>query len=187
MRQQRWDTDGLWQETDLADGWTFRETFAIQAGRRVVSALTIRPTSGTVPPDGISARLLRRIKVGQFAGGLHRRLAKYFGSKSADDVFDEFQWKSRKRRRRNRSRHRRAADRYYAELARDYVRLWQAGDRTPTHTLARRRRMRDEQVRSHIHLARANGFLTDTTRGKAGGMITEKARGELAKTRQTPR
>jgi hypothetical protein len=186
MRQQRWDPDGSWQETDLVDGWTVRETFAVQGGRRVVAELTIRPTSEAVPADGISARLLRRIKVGRFAEGLHRRLATYFGSRTADDVFDEFQWKPRKRRR-SRPQHRRAADRYYAELARDYVRLWQAGDRTPTHTLARRRRMRDDQVRSHIHLARANGFLTDTRRGKAGGMMTAKARGELAKPRQTPR
>ena len=120
----------------------------------------------------------------QFADGLRQRLAKSFGLTSANDVFDEFQWKSGKPRQR-RPRQRRAADRYYAELARDYVTLWQAGDRTPTHTLARRRSMRDDQVRSHIHLARANGFLTDTTRGKAGGMITEKAKSELSRARQT--
>src|SRR5947209_5376410 len=113
MGQQRWDTDALWQETDLTDGWTIRETFAAQGGRRVVSTLTIRPTLATAPAGGISARLLRRIKVGQFAGGLHRRLVKYFGAHTADDVFDEFHWKSRQGRRRH-PPHRRATDRYYA-------------------------------------------------------------------------
>ena len=180
MRQQRWGSDGEWQETDLDTGWTVREQMAVQAGRRVVSELGIAPTSRTVPVGGITARLLRQVKVGHFARGLHQRIATYFGAATADRVFDHLQWSSGKHPR-SRPRRRRVDDRYYAELARDYVTLWQSGDRRPTQTLARLRAVRPEQMRSHLHLARANGFLSDTTRGTAGGALTGKAERELAK------
>jgi hypothetical protein len=180
MREQRWDTDGEWQETDLDSGWTVRERMAMQGGRRVVSELSIVPTSGTVPAGGITARLLRRVKVGQFARCLQETITQYFGADAADRLFDGFGWSSRKRPRR-RPQHRRVDDRYYAELARDYVTLWQQGDRKPTNTLARLRDGRPEQIRSHIHLARANGFLSGTKRGTAGGLLTRKAERELAK------
>ena len=180
MRQQRWDTDGDSQETDLDNGWTVRERMAMQGGRRVVSELSIVPTSGTVPAGGITARLLRRVKVGQFARGLQQAITKYFGADAADQLFDNQGWSSGKRARR-RPQHRRVDDRYYAELARDYVTLWQQGDRKPTNTLARLRDVRPEHIRSHIHLARANGFLSETTRGTAGGSLTRKAERELAK------
>ena len=180
MGQQRWDADGEWQETDLDTGWTVREQMTLQAGRRVVSTLEIVSTSRTVPAGGVTARLLRRIKVGQLARGLQQRIATYFGAATADRVFEHLQWTSGKRSRR-RPRRRRTDDRYYAELARDYVTLWQAGDRTPAQTLARLRAVRPEHLRSHIHLARANGFLSDTTRGSAGGSLTRKAERELSK------
>ena len=180
MSQQRWDSDGAWQDTDLDNGWTVRERMASQGGRRVVSELSIVPTSGTVPAGGITARLLRRVKIGQFARGLQQTIAKYFGADAADRVFDTLQWSSGTRPRK-RPRHRRVDDRYYAELARDYVTLWQHDDRKPTKTLARLRDVRPEHMRSQIHLARANGFLGETTRGTAGGSLTRKAERELSK------
>ena len=45
----------------------------------------------------------------------------------------------------------------------------------PTTTLARIRNERIEKVRSHIHLARKNGLLTETKPGKAGGALTSLA------------
>ena len=69
----------------------------------------------------------------------------------------------------------------YAELARDYVELWETNERKPTAALAARRGVEPELMRSHIHLARKNGFLTETGRGKAGGALTPKAQRALAK------
>lgn len=180
MRQQRWDSDGGGQETDLDSGWTVRERMALQGGRRVVSELSIVPTSSRVPVGGITARLLRQVKVGQFARGLQQTIAKHFGTDAADRLFHHLGWSSGKRPR-QRPRRRRADDGYYAELAGDYVTLWQQGDRKPTQTLARLRGVRPEHLRSHIHLARANGFLSETTRGTAGGSLTRKAERELSK------
>ena len=180
MRQQRWGTNGDWQETDLDTGWTIRERMTLQEGRRVVSELAIVPSGRTVPRGGITARLLRQVKVGPVARGLHRSIATYFGAAAADRVFEHLRWSAGKRPRRH-PRRRRADDRYYAELARDYVTLWRSGDRRPTQTLARLRGVRLEHMRSHIHLARANGFLSETTRGTSGGSLTRKAERELAK------
>jgi hypothetical protein len=172
MRQQRWEDD--WQETDLDDGWTVRESLVMQGGRRVVSALAIRPTSAAIPAGGITARLLRRVKVGHLARGFQHSLAKYFGAAAADRVFNELGWSAGPRLRR-RPRRRRVDDRYYAELARDYVALCRQGDRKPTRTLAQLRDVPPDQMRSHVHLARANGFLSATTRGTASGSLTPKA------------
>jgi hypothetical protein len=181
---QRWETDASAQETDLSDGWTVREEFAVQDGRRIVTSLTIRPTvAGTVPAGGVTARLLRVVKVGQFAAGLRQMLAKFYGVDAADRIFDGIGWASRPRRRKRPARLR-ADDRFYAELARDYVTWCQVGERKPTAALAAARGVPPEVMRSHIHLARKNGFLTDTGRGKAGGALTEKAHRALA--RKTP-
>ena len=80
MRQQRWGTNGDWQETDLDTGWTIRERMTLQEGRRVVSELAIVPSGRTLPRGGTTARLLRQVKVGQVARGLHRSIATYFGA-----------------------------------------------------------------------------------------------------------
>jgi hypothetical protein len=62
------------------------------------------------------------------------------------------------------------------ELARDYVTLLRGGTRAPTTELAKIRAVPVETMRSHIHLVRANGFLTETSRGRAAGELTAEAR-----------
>jgi hypothetical protein len=178
---QRYEPGASWQETDLPGGWTVREDLAPEDGRRIVTSLTIRPTkAGAVPTGGVTARLLRLVKVGQFASGLRQTLAKFYGADAATRIFDGIGWASRPRRRKRPARLR-ADDRYYAELARDYVELGQTGERKPTAALAAARGVPDDVMRSHIHLARKNGFLTETGRGKAGGELTARARRALAR------
>ena len=67
---------------------------------------------------------------------------------------------------------------YSAALKRDYVTLLRRGERAPTITLALLRGVSPERMRSHVNLARVNGFLTRSKkgRGQAGGELTEKAR-----------
>ncbi len=183
---QRYEPDGSWQETDLPGGWTVREDLALVDGRRIVASLTIRPTTdGVVPAGGVTARLLRLVKVGQFAAGLRQTLAKHYGADAAARIFDGIGWASRPRRRKRPARLR-ADDRFYAELARDYVTWCQTGERKPTAALAAARGVPPELMRSHIHLARKNGFLTDTGRGKAGGALTPEAHRTLARKASPP-
>jgi len=133
---RRWEPDASAQETDLPGGWTVREEFALEDGRRIVASITIRPTTaGAVPAGGVSARLLRRVKVGQFAAGLRQTLAKFYGADAAARIIAGIGWASRPRRRRRPARLR-ADDRFYAELAREYVELWKTNEGKPTAALA---------------------------------------------------
>ncbi len=183
---QRWETDASGQETDLPGGWTVREDFALEDSRRIVASLTIRPTAaGAVPAGGVTARLLRLVKVGQFASGFRQTLAQHYGPEVAARIVEGIGWASRPRRRKRAARLR-ADDRFYAELARTYVELWATNEKKPTAALAAARGVSPALMRSHIHLARKNGFLTETGRGKAGGALTAKARRVLAQKTPSP-
>ena len=181
--RQACDSEGTWQETILRSGWTVREEYGVENGRRVVAKLTISQTGDVVPSGGISARLLRTVRVGQFSSALRQALKTHFGIPTADGVFESMGWFARPRRR-LRPRYARADDLYYAELARDYVQLLFLEHRNPIATLAKQRGAPLVRVRSHIHLARANGFLSDTSRGKAAGKLTAKA-SEILESRRT--
>jgi hypothetical protein len=181
---QEWETDGTRQKTVTKSGWMVCEDFAIQNGRRIVRKLTIEPRDD-IPPGGITARLLRTIKIGQLASGLRQKLRQFHDEGTAGRVFDEMNWSAQSRRR-PRPRYSRATDAYYLALAQDYVRLCSAGERTPVSTLAKQRKVQIVRVRSHINLARRNGFLTDTSRGKPGGTLTEKARRVLGEKEAPP-
>lgn len=200
-RRKEWDPATNTLETELGNGWMVIETFQMQGGRRVVSQLTICPApppalAGTarkgrrkgetaptpVPPGGITARLLREVKVGKYAEVIadYRNWVRQQFGVSALRRLDKHAGRP-SRTRRKQPMNRRASDRFYAELARDYTLLWQQRVRSPTAELARLRGVPVVKVRSHIHLARVNGFLTDTSRGKAGGELTKKAINELSR------
>ncbi|MCX6544423.1 MAG: hypothetical protein NTV05_08410 [Acidobacteria bacterium] len=189
-------------ETELGNGWMVVEHFDLQDDRRVVDELKIypaplppvagvqmarhpgeRPKDAPVPVGGITARLLRLVKVGKYAepviADYRRWCARHFG-KDALRRLDEHIGRPSPRRRRKRPRNHRATDAFYAELARDYALLWKRVH-APTAELAVMRDVPLEQMRSHIHLARKNGFLTKTMRGKAGGELTPKASAELSR------
>lgn len=174
---QRFEADGSAQETDLPTGWTVVEVFAEQEGRRVVSALTIRPTESDVPVGGITARLLRQIKIGAFGGPLQEKVREFFGGASADALAVGLGWTSAQRRKRARSR--RPDDLYYAVLAHEYADLLKTGTRQPIKQLAVIHGLDRPRMRSRIMLARRNGFLSETTRGALGGALTEKAQSIL--------
>jgi hypothetical protein len=200
--RKAWDPQRNLLETELGNGWMVMEKFEMQDGRRVVAQLTIcpaplpavagtvrkgrrkgdRPEDAPVPAGGITARLLRTVKVGKAAepviADYRHAIRKWFGADALKRL-DAHTGQPSRRRRRREPRSRRATDRSYAELARDYAWLWQHGERAPTAALAAMRGVPIEKMRSHIHLARANGFLTETSRGRAGGEVTAKAWGVL--------
>jgi hypothetical protein len=85
----------------------------------------------------------------------------------------------------------RNGDRFYAELASDYVNVWTGkiptpeGRDKPTEALAKLRGVRLQLLRSQIHLARKNGFLSEGRQGKPGGELTQKAKRALAQKTST--
>jgi hypothetical protein len=66
-------------------------------------------------------------------------------------------------------------DRFYAEVAEEYVKSLARGKR-PVSDIAKRRRISQSQARDMIREARERGLLTPTRRGKQGGELTEHAR-----------
>jgi hypothetical protein len=199
--RREWDPQRNILETPLGNGWMVQEWFEVQDGRRIVAMLTIcpappsgrvragrrlgeRPPDAPVPAGGITARLLRLVHVGgstaePVIADYRRWIKQQFG---ADALARLDARRGRPARHRKKAvRNRRARDRFYAELARDYVALHDSGHRSPTATLAAMRDVTIEKMRSHIHLARANGLLSDTVRGKRGGTLTRKALDALAR------
>ncbi|HXG71782.1 MAG TPA: hypothetical protein VNJ04_14330 [Gemmatimonadaceae bacterium] len=193
--RQEFDAGRNLLETELGNGWMVIEHFEMQGGQRVVAHLTIcpappqtpvrdgrhpgeRPTDGVTPAGGITARLLRTVKVGKAEPVLRDYrtwVRKFFGEDALRRLGTDVLRPARKAKRQA-PRHRRVSDFYYAELARDYETLVRQGVKRPTAELQRLRGIPLQRIRSHVHLARTNGFLTETRRGQAGGEMTAKAR-----------
>jgi len=202
--QQEWDPEEGVLETELGNGWMVATWLEMQDGRRVVAELRIcpvplppvtgttrkgrhpgeRPVDAPVPAGGITARLLRTVRLGASAepvtADYRRWIKRNFGADALERL-DAHTGRPAQKPRKKRPRTRRAGDGFYARLARDYVELSKRGVRAPTTTLAKLRGERIEKVRSHIHLARKNGFLTETKQGKAGGALTPVALAVLEK------
>jgi hypothetical protein len=66
-------------------------------------------------------------------------------------------------------------DRYYAEVARAYIGLIAAGSTAPARDLAERLEVPETTARNQVRAARRRGLLTETDRGKVGGVLTPKA------------
>lgn len=66
-------------------------------------------------------------------------------------------------------------DIYWAELARDYVRLLDKGD-PPIPDLAEARHLGQSAIRNQVMLARRKGFLSKALPRKASGSVTKKAK-----------
>jgi hypothetical protein len=167
------------QITDYEGGWRVREECREEQGRLVVTKLTIEPTTD-LPAGGINSRFLRGIQVGKMFELLRQTATKYpTGMQSVLAMFGP---------RKRRPRWARNDDRFYAELASQYVKVLTTpeGRDKPTEVLAKLRGVRLPLLRSQIHLARKNGFLSEGRQGKAGGELTEKAEQVLGQKKTPP-
>ncbi len=188
-------------ETELGNGWMMVEVCEIHEGRRVIAELRICPAppelpepstragrmrgerspEDTVPAGGITARLLRHpaVKVGKFAEPViedHRRwVQKWFGLEALKRLDESTVHPSKQRKAKKKPRASHAKEKFYAKLAQDYVAFLKRGVKAPTSQLAMMRGVDIKTIRSQINLARRYGFLTKTSRGKAGGELTELA------------
>lgn len=193
-RRAAWNLNTRRLETEIGGGWMVIEQFNVGAGRQVVEMLTIcpapvadkpgvarlgravgePPVDAPIPKGGITARLLRTIKVGRLSEPLDdykQWLAGYFGG-AALKKFEKLLGKREGQR---------PSDLYYAALANDYVNFWKAGVKAPIGELAKLLDATPEKIRSDVHRARANGFLTDAKKvGAKGGALTAKSSKLLA-------
>lgn len=200
-------------DVDLTDGWVCTYRVANQDGEPVVAELHIRPSGKDPPQGGLTTRLLRRVKLGEHlaaitavlrgwaSGGTpleerttHIPAAPGRGSQKRITVgpedFDRdiaeglgFSEPPRERRPGRPGR----SDREYAELAREYVEALESGSRSPTADVAQKaHRFTDaSHIRDGLHEARKRGLLTrPQTKGKAGGVLTDKAHALLAEQRR---
>lgn len=186
-------TDQTWLEVEVDKDWTAAARLAVQEGRVIVSELRVFPrdrelgagvaglwrgevlgTHATVPVGGLKSELLRRVRIPKYAARARDvveswRRAGGMAEESARVSLPGLAASTPGRRRTGRP------DRFYAELAAEYVRTIEKGSRRPVEDIRTRRRLATAQVRDLIHEARERGFLSKGEQGAAGGYLLPKA------------
>ena len=167
--------------------WVVDYTVVSQDGDPVISELHISAGDiddpdqpGRVPPGGISARLLRRLRPA--AALRYARSALAERARPEDPLADAVALHGyrelalegdRRPGRRGRT------DRFYAEIAAAYVQVMDAESLHPVKDVAERMNYSRARIRDLLGEARRRGLLTGTSRGRAAGRLTDKARRAL--------
>lgn len=129
-----------------------------------------------VPGRGLSARQLRQVPVGELHAYAMRDLRGAITGFPSMNAWKATLATDHRPGRRGRP------DRFYAELAADYVALLTSGSKAPVKELAEGAGYSESQIRNLLHEARSKrrAVLTATPNGRAGGALTEKAKRLLA-------
>lgn len=131
-----------------------------------------------IPGYGITAGLLRK----QIRPALHLEHLKQLRAKVQQAAIDYWRERNEGAAPDRPSRRRGPAprpDRFYAELARDYVTSVVAGSRHPAADLARSRGISRAMSRALVSQARLKGFLTPAMPGRPMGDLTDRAKSVL--------
>lgn len=184
----------VWVEAPLEKEWIAAYRLVVQGGQPVVAEIRVFPrepetnigpghwsadvlgSEASAPPGGISARLLRKLKVGvhnRFAVEQVRLFTKLFG---ADIFFDLATIPAPPNRKKKGQRGRRPLDKIvYARLARDYATAARTHSK-PIVVVAEKHGLPTSVVRDRVHIARdRHKFLTTTKQGRKGGVLTPAA------------
>ncbi len=148
-------------------------------GHRSPNKWPVGGSGGDVTPKGgITVSLLREVRLGMtHAAPILADYRKWL----TDNKYVDLSWmaeslpESGKPSRAAKGAARRQTDRYYSQIAVDYERLCAEGNRAPVKTMAEERDLDIGKMRSHVHRARRNGFLSDVYQGQTGGTATNKA------------
>ena len=200
----------VWLPLDLGDHWRACYRLAVQGGAVVVGEVRVFPretgaserlllssgqwsaemfgSSATVPPGGITARLLRQVRVGE-----HHRVADKIVRQVAGDPHPLAQDAAARHglttlgptgARRGRPR---KPDFFYAQVADRYEAALKRGSRRPAEDVADAMGVSGGQVRQWLYAARDRGLLTRAPRyervgqqGVKGGSLTPRARALLS-------
>jgi hypothetical protein len=190
-------TDQTWLEVDVADDWRAAVRLAVQDGRVVVSELRVfpqdRPLGGgvtglwrgevlgpraPVPAGGLTSALLRRVRMPRYAAHAAAVVESWrqaVHDESAREALPGVREGGEDRAVPTPARIRGGRpDRFYAELAKEYVRVL-ATSRRPIADIARRRKLPPAQVRDMIHEARVRALLSEGRQGASGGYLMPRA------------
>lgn len=155
--------DNVWAQT-VIDGWRIAYRVGLSKRRPVISEMRLYPAEdrqpmgkwsaeelgilAPVPDGGITARLLRRITLGQHFAAIQQVDQKDLRAAA------ERGWLLPPKRPKQRSLPRRGRPQlpegFYLELVKQYQRLVRGGDRSPCLTIANERGWKPERVRSAI-------------------------------------
>ena len=196
-------TGEYWVEFPLDEQWIAACRMFAQDGQPVVGELRIfpsetsRPVCGgrwsaeilgdmaKVPPGGLTARLLRKVRIGGHV--------QHFTKSLKDSIFgwERIKWQrwppvragfvppvDRNIRRLGRKG---KPDLFYAKIAKVYVSWLQSGSRKPVEKIAEARNLDSKRVRAMIHQARKRNLLTLGRQGRPGGSLTDRCREVLGK------
>lgn len=190
-----------WLEDSLGDGWRIAYRLVPQAGLPVIGEIRVYPDeperrgdagewsahelgdTASVPAGGLPIRALRRISLEDAQRNFHEIFRSVHEQYPDDPLWVLETWSvdpailsrqlSRHPGRGGRS------DAFYAQLAFLYTSTVQTGQPRPLEHLAKELARPSGHVRQLLATARERGLLTRSTRGRAGGELTEKARRTL--------
>jgi len=149
-------------------------------GHRSPNKWPVGGSSGDVTPKGgITVSLLREVRLGMtHAAPILEDYREWLTDNKYVDLSSmaESLPESGKPSRAAKGEARRQTDEYYSRIAVDYERFCAEGNRAPVKTMAEEREVDIGKMRSHVHRARRNGFLSDVVQGQTGGTATEKAK-----------
>jgi hypothetical protein len=193
-----------WVEVPVADDWIVAYRLVPQRGVPTIAELRVFPRQPrsadspggwdgewrnfdvAVPRGGVTARLLRRVKVGDHLRFGNEALAWFqkearrapygIGVAFGVDVFDQPKGRREAKAKHHAGGRPKHPDAFYAEVAERYASVFREGQRKPVEATAAAMKQPVPNVRSMIHEARERGLLTRVSQGKAGGALTPLAR-----------
>jgi hypothetical protein len=165
-----------WLDLELDDHWRASCRLALQGGKIVIAEVRVRPRGDELPEGGITARLLRQVRVGDVLAD--PELALFLKDQPARFNFsDELLPRGAVHRPGRGGRD----DLFFARVSAKYLDLMGRGSHRPVWDLMdalvrNGGRFTEATVRGFLNEARERGLLTTPARkGQAGGELTDRA------------
>jgi hypothetical protein len=193
-------TDQTWVESEVGEHWIAAARLAVQDGRVIISEIRVFPRDrplgagvrglwsgevlgprAVVPPGGLTSSLLRAVRLPNYRAhaidvvtGWQAALGVPLSESGLPGARTQL---AARRPRAGRP------DRFYAELAAEYVRAL-ATSRRPVADIARRRKLTPEKIRDMVHEARERKLLSPGRQGAPDGYLLPAAEQLLGIRRQ---
>ena len=180
-------TDQAWVESEVGEHWIAAARLAVQNGRVVISELRIFPRDRSlgggvrglwrgeilgpraeVPEGGLTSTLLRSVRLPKYQAHAVAVVAAW--RRAGVERLEQSGLPGTDLDVESRPRKMGRPDRFYAELAADYVRSL-AKSRRPIAEIVKRRKLSPERVRDMVHEARERKLLSPGRQGAPSGYL----------------